>query len=414
MKHVWKVFIYPFKDDGSFDWADGVEVTEDVVADSISNIQQALNNTQFDVGVLRTNSMNIKLSNSDGKYSDTWNSRSIFKYKRSDSRVQIFWECEEDDGPICGASEVGDTWLSQPVLVFQGIISDETYTMQVEDDTVTFTILGREALLDRGILSSDPTINNMPVTGAEIDSAFYTLLAAAPLQGYAIVAGGTITSGVYYQLGDVSSWENQTVASVLDNLLKITSSILYIDSQSFVQVKPRLPTSDVKYVFNGQGASGAENIQLLGNITNGLARVYNYVTWKDTTLVSSAPSSLIKYGVRKLEISEDTVGTDSYRQASIDALVAEFGTPKQELELTVPISFETLTLQLLDRISIDYPVVYFSNDSTLSLCGACLCGETPLPEGMWSFSIDPSDHYKIMGRTVDIKNGLITFKVREI
>ena len=93
----------------------------------------------------------------------------------------------------------------------------------------------------------------------------------------------------------------------------------------------------------------------------------------------------------------------------------EFKDPKQELTLTGILDYDTIQLFLLDRVNIDYPTVFEpAQGSDLPIYGVAVYGQDKYPLGQWNLTIDTTTNYKILGRSVDLKNNLITFTLREI
>jgi hypothetical protein len=410
--NVWRVYIKPFDDAGEYD--EWIEVTDDVVPDSLPNIQQSLDNTTWDIGVYRNNSLNLKLNNNRGYYSDVGSAKTIFKYKRADSLVRIDWEVDPEDGPISGMMFAGECYLSEPKTLFTGLLSDESLAMEIEDDTLTFTVLGRESLLAR-----------MSVPGTLADNTdyadvIYDLLNQAPFNELVTVSAGNIQPATYGLMDDHTQLDGKTVKEALDPILVVTNSVLFIrddvvyvgsrdiDDYSFLAVDYAQTT------FYGQGSgNGAESIVSIKNIRNGLSRTFNYLTWRDSTTVIQDATSVSRYGVRKREFSESSLTTQAQIEDYLEAVLAEFKDPKQEFDLTVQLNYDTVDLGLLEKVIIDYPIVYVSDTDPLPICGAAICGEAVLPRGLWSFSVE-SDEYKIMGRTIDVASGLIKFKMRKV
>jgi hypothetical protein len=222
-----------------------------------------------------------------------------------------------------------------------------------------------------------------------------------------------ISLGINQALDDKTSFENKTGFDAINLILAATNSVLYILDDT-VYVAPRTAGATVAFNFYGQASrTGAENIINIQNIRSGLNRVINNVTWSNTSLVEQDDTSVARYGVFNADISYDFMTNDTKRGNLLDSILQEFKNPKMELDISTPMSLSSLQVNLLDKVSIDYPVIYTSSDA-LPICGIAVCGSAKLPRGIWSFYILPTQYFKVMGKKLDIKKSLQTFTLRLI
>lgn len=403
----WRAYIKPFLDTGAYA-ADWIEVTRDVDWGSLGNIQQGLDNADYDIGVYRNSNFNVTLRNDHGRYSDVDVLQSIFRYKRADSLFKITWDLNEDRN-YCGATTVcGQFKLSEEMTLFEGLLNDESLAMDVASQQVTFLVLGREALLDRAIVP----FASLSV-GQLASAVILACVNQAPITSVLTVSAGTISLGNDQTLDNIDDLENKTAKDALDDLLMLTSSVLYIRDGALI-ISPRTPTAALQYTFFGQASnSGPENVQDIQKFKNGMSRVFNYLFWTDTAITSVDDSSVTKYGARSKEFNFTYFTNGVKQQSLLDSILGEFSLPKREMELTAPLTYDTLEVDLLDRVAIDYPTVYTSLDP-LPICGIAICGEAKLPKGIWSFMLTTTEEFKVIGRTLDIRNALFKYKLREV
>jgi hypothetical protein len=409
----WRVYIKPFTELGvrAATWT---EVTNDVVLESIGSLSNELDNTDYNIGLYRSSAIQLKLTNDSGKYSDIDTPNSIFRYKRSDSLVKITWDQSDDESEI-GAGNLGEIVFSEETEVFTGLLSDESATMDADAQVITFTVLGREATFDRVVVPiASLAIGNL------ISVALYTMLNQTVITDVLTVDLANIVPGLDTTLDFIADLANLSVREGLREMLKISNSVVYIENGA-IKVKGRTPTAAVMFHFYGQASvNGPENIASIRNIKSGLSRTFNFALWEDadgilTTVTSQDNDSIAKYGLRKLPaFASPYITVDADRTAIIDSVVDEFGTPKKEFDLTAPLSFDIFSLNLLDRIDIDYPTRFLATSDELPICGIAVCGEAVLPRGLWAFTIDTTSNFKILGRKLDIKSETITFRLREI
>ena len=138
----------------------------------------------------------------------------------------------------------------------------------------------------------------------------------------------------------------------------------------------------------------------------------NYSVWKDVNLTRENASSQTKYGVRKKELDFEFFTDNTKRGNILQSIVDEFGDPKEELRLIARLTYDTIALQLLDKVTIDYPLV--SIDQEGEIFGAAIAGVSKSAKVLNQFERLPSQFYKIMGRSINVAAATIEFKLRGV
>lgn len=398
------VFIKPFKDNGERE-DDFIEVTDDVIARSIGKIRQQLDHSEYDVGIFRNSNFKIKFANDKGRYNDEDSASSIFRFKRSDSIVRITYEPGEE-------GLFADGTPSVQTQVFEGLLEDTDEKASVGDQTVRFSVLGYEALFSREIVPFGDIANN-----DTFEEIIFTILNQAGITDLLTVDVGNINVGTNSITDDVSELENKTVLEALKEILLPASAVLFIDGTT-VKVQPRTPGVASVFTFFGQAATGgSENISSIKDFRAGLNRTFNLWTWKGASEVGKDQSSVDRYNTRKKEIDVPLISTGSSAkiQAILNELVSEFGSPREEMLITAPIEIPIFDVFLLNRVTIDYPLVPVTGFGELfALYGIALYGVARYPESLSNFRVDPSRSWKVLSRDLDLENDMATFHLREI
>lgn len=407
-----RIYIKPFDASGAYatDWT---EVTRDVDFNSFGSFNQQIDASDYDVGVFTNNGISLTLRNVDGLYSDVGNPTSIFFTKRADSLVKITWT--QSDYDYFSGQSYSDDYLVLETEVFTGILVDDSTEMNVRDaQYVTFQILGYESLLDRVIVD----FVTYPLADNKTTSIIKSLLAAT-------AAAGTVGSNLTVDnsrivltndvvFDDTTVFDNLTCKDAIKILLLAGNGVLYMDGTTPV-VSDRTAGASVAYTFYGPASvSGRENISELDKIRSGLNRTFNFITWGSApiSIFSSDTSSIASYGARTKNISIDGITDSAKQQAIVNAIKSEFSNPKQEFMLATPLIPETLALTLLDRITIDFPLIPI--DETLALYGKAVYGIDRYPQTLSAFSIGTDTPYKILGIQTDVVAEKITFSMRQI
>lgn len=404
-----RVYIKPFDTLGDY-VADWTEVTSDVVFEDLGDLSLDLDNVEYTLGVYRASSVALTLLNEFGTYSDVDVQQSMFRWRRAGSLVKFVWDIE-NDGNYCGSAELGQAYLTDDTekILFTGLLDDSSLSLNLLDRKQKFQVLGLEAAFVRA------KVPFSSLTGSDyISDIIYKCLNQTEITKALTVDAGNINPGLDQIPNSIAELENKTVREALDDLLLFSNSVLYI-SNSTVYVADRTAGLSVAYTFHGQASETArENFNSIENLKSGIARTFNFLTWQDTTLLSSDSTSIDHYGVLKKELSSDLFTNNTKRTNVLDAILAEFKDPKRELDLTAPLSYATFDLDLLNRVAIDYPTVYVTAGEDFPIIGIAVIGVAVLPKGLWSFTIDTDTNFKIIGKKLSLKKGVVTYKLREI
>lgn len=406
-----RAYINPRDDSGNFTGFQ--EVTEDVDFESMGTIKQQIDSNEYDVGVFKFDEFTLKLRNEHGKYSDVDVLQSIFRFRRAGSKFKLTWEPASESAQ-CGFAVAGASsgaTISEEVDILVGVLNDSASRLNITDQKVTFRVLSADSVFP-AVEAPFSDIN----IGDLYSEILLTILDQAEITEYLTVSASNFTLGLDQTIDVVSQYENQTVKEVLDDILFQSNSVLYIKDQT-VFIKPRDGGNTALYTFRGQASNnGIEDIINISDVSTGVNQVFNFWTWKGTTLVSKDESSITSNGVRKKEFESDAITNTAKRQAILDAQKTQFRLKKQSFNLTASINPTLLTLAMLDQIRVDYPTTFIpaETDGELPIYGIAVYGESRYGFGQFSITISEDVPYKIMGIDIDTKKQQMKFKLKEI
>lgn len=388
--------------------ADFTELTSDT--QKVGSISQQIDNTDFGVGIFRNSNFSFTLKNDKGLYSNVDTLRSIFAYKRTDSIVKITWDFKDYEN-ICGFT-TAQMPITPEVEVYRGLLTEISQASDIEDQSITFSCLGFESLFDREIVPYSSITN-----GDNISDIIFDCLNQASITSLLTVDAGNISVGNDIAIDTKDSLENRTVKEALTDLLYLTNSVLVIKDQ-IVYVRNRDVDAALSHTFYGQASTaGVENIISIKGFRDGFNRLFNFWTWKDTSLVSQDNTSVDTNGVYKNEIESQLIDAASTAkiQSILDANKNEFAFPKTEFTIDAPLDYDTLALEILNKVNVDYPNVYVPADSNpLPRYGQVRYGEFVYPYGIFPVSISSVDNYKILGKKIDTSKSIISFLIRKV
>lgn len=402
-----RIYINPKDDAGNF--TSFQEVTEDVTESGLSKIAQNIDNNEYDVGVLRFNSFTIRFRNEHGLYSDVDNLASIFRSRRGGSKFQVRWQKTET--PYAGVAIAGKAVVSPEVVIYDGVINDDATRQDIDDQQVTFKILSTDSIFDE-VETPFASIN----VGDLFSDTIFLVLNQTEITKIMTIDVLNITVGLDLTLDVVTEFENTTVQESLEKLLFMANAILFL-RDNVVFVKPRDGGVSSVHSFIGQASNeGIEDIQGLTSISSGRNQTFNFWTWKDTTLKAEDATSILENGVKKKQIEFPEITDTGKRQSVLDEQRTEFAFPKQEFSLTTFLDYETLAINMLDQVSVDYPTPLSPGvpGGIIPIYGVSKYDEAIYPQQEFSIIIDKDTPYKIMGININRKSQNIKFKIKEI
>lgn len=403
-----KVYINPFDDNGLY--TSFIDVTRDVI--SLGQIKQQLDHSEYDLGIFRNANVSLKMQNNFGRYSSPGESvTTIFKFKRSNSKVRITWQ-PGNDPLICGFFKSGEilSVLSEEVTVFEGLLNDDATKSDIEIQDVDFKALGYDSILDTLLVPFSSL-------GTEtISSLIFKML--DQVQFRSLVNLGSISPFLDSTLDTVAPLENKKVRDVLREVLLISNSVFYIRNGEYF-VAPRVANAlpDPAYQFYGEAADfGIENIVDIKDYRVGLNRTFNFWTWQDTVLAATDSSSATKYGFRAKQLSNDSITDNGKRQAILNANRDEFGSPRREFKISTYLTPAAIGVFLNDKISVDYPSIGVSESGQKVAVYDQPTGYEVdyYATDVFMIQILKAERWKVLATEIDLKNDTISYEVREI
>lgn len=411
-----RVYINPFNAAGNA-YTGWVDVSDDTIEKSIGTVTRKLDLSDYDVGVFSNSNVSLRLKNAHGKYSDVDAVTSIFDYKRADSKVKITWDPAEYP-LVAGFGMVGDV-VSGETILFEGLLNDDSTVMRLNDQTISFQLLGYESILDRVLIDST-WAGSLPADNkaSTMIKRILAIAAASTSAAVLTVDNARIVPAYDAVWNDITVFTNKTGREAINDILTAANSVLYMDGTTPV-VSARTAGALAAFTFYGPASTlGPENISDIRDISVGLNRTINTVTWRTeenpptVNLSSIDTDSVTRYGTRKKNVTLDGISTTATQQAIIDAIRTEFSSPKQELVLVTPMNVSTLGIKLLDRILIDYPLIPISPE--FALYGSATYGVDSYALEVSTFVIDTASPYKVIGIDLDLQNNQISLNLRRL
>lgn len=405
-----RCYIQPFDDLGAYSgvWHD---ITDDVDFDGMGKLSRKVDANDYDVGVFKFTSFNVTLFNSSGRYADPSVFQSLFRYKVANTLFKITWDAN-DYYCRAGMCKAGAITLFSETEIFRGFVDDTPAQMDIDTQKIQLSVLGYESIFEQ-VLNPGTLLN-----GDIFSALIYKLLNQTEITDLMTLSIGNINLGIDgYTVDDVTQYDNQTVNDILNKLLFLSNSVLYVNL-GVIYIVPRNGSGSSQFTFRGQASTdGIENILNINNLNTGANKMFNFWTWEDATPTSIDNASVTAHGYSRKQVNsvpEILVSNTTLIQVLLDAYVAQFKDLKQEFDLMTPVKADTFDLFLMDHVTVDYPTVVVSADSNpIPLYGVAIYGDARYPISQWQLTIPITDDYQITGWAVDIKNQNFIFTLKK-
>jgi hypothetical protein len=156
-------------------------------------------------------------------------------------------------------------------------------------------------------------------------------------------------------IDDATFFDDKTARDALDALLQASNSILYIDENDNILIKPRqINSNKVWELYNDGDLYGRENIISINNVNTGLQRCFNSVKVNDIAVQNNKYINLLNL---RQKVFNFGFLTDNEKFTQIaENILNEFKFAKIELEIEVRAK-DFINAKLLDVVEFDYQSV---------------------------------------------------------
>lgn len=369
-----------------------IDISEFVTEKGIGKIKNQIDNGDYEFGIFTFSDITLNMVNYSGKFNDEFSSYSIFKFKRDLAKVKI---------------QFIDT-AGSAVINFEGIINDEATRQDNVKGTVKFKVLSFSSIF-RKVKVPAGVITN----GVTFSSAIKTILNNPDITSLLTFDPSKITVGLDLTVDDGSKLDNRTVQNALNDLLLVSSSILFIDDTQTIIVTTRTDESEAVThpYFAGNDVLGREDVLSIKNFNNGLHRLFNGIIINGS--ITEDPISANRNGVRQKSLTFDFI-TNSTNFITIgNAILDDFKNPRFEMELKVRTE-DSLTVKILDLVTIGFTSVIgpAEGKTVFPLYGVSKYGSDNYPLVNNPLPIRSNELFRVIGIFEDPKNFTTVLKLR--
>jgi hypothetical protein len=367
-----------------------VEVSANIITSS--NMKQSIDAADFDIGVFYYGDVKLKVDNYDGKFSEQYDTRTLFPYGRDLAKVRITYNDKNGES-----------------TVFNGLIDDKASKINFERDEISLTCPSNDSIL-RTLRVPAATVTN----GTLASVALKNLLNRTEITSVLIYDAALIVPANDITIDDGSKFDNIPTRDAVSKLLIATNSVFIITQDNKMKVSSRtFNDKNATALYGPFSKRGNQNILSIKRYNDGKQRQFTVVKVGDQTSIET--NYVLDYGYRQKTITNLDFITDDVTELSIaKALSDEFKFPKIECEIEVETSFAK-TLNLLDPVKIDYPLRLVPDEKFMPIIGATTIGATDkkLPFEYGGSKIRWQAAFKIIEIKENLKNFTSILKVRQ-
>jgi len=376
-----------------------IEVTDHITFNGINQIKRALDSQDYEIGVYFYGDLQLIGSNDNGYFNDSSDLRSIFPYNRDLTKCRVVFE-----------NTAGD------VITYYGLIQDKATKIDALNETATFRVLSLDS-----IISTTQVAGGTVASGVSVKTAIFALLNQAAISSVLSISLGNINPSTSFTIDVGDAFDDMQTQDALNLLLVASNSTMKISSSGVVTIQSRAANNVAALQLYGPyDELRRQNVVNISNYNTGLQRMFTSVLITDGNgldTVFDNVSLAQTYGYNQTALTFNFLTSPGNIATVGKAILAEFSSPKVELEVEVPTSLVSGN-DLLDLVSINWPlrITPAASGKMLPVIGTAIIGNTsyPIPNKNGSLYVLPNVAFKIIEIDHDPNTFTSILKLRQI
>lgn len=386
---------------GTYAYGDELEVTDYVTLAGIGKVRSQIDADDYNIGVFTYDDLDLTCLNLNGIFNEESDNRSIFTFTRDQAKVRVVFN------KITTDEETGTT--EEDEIVFRGIINDEATKANAKNDEIKFKVLSRDSVIRKTKVPAGIITDGMTVS-----AAFLAIMNQSAITAVLSTAEADVNPDLDFVIDVGSEFDDKSCREALNDLLRSSNSVMLIDDDGVVTIKDRTEdeTRSPVNLYGPFDIHRRQNTSDLLDYNTGRQRMFNSVRVNDTVVGNTGYQ--IQFGFRQFEVDFAFVTEEDTQALIAENLLNEFKYPKLECKVEVPLS-SVEGIQLLDRVSLDWPVLIKPWNMFFPVVGITKIGESgqELPIRLGSIDISPNVKWKVIQIEEDPKKFTKTLKLRQ-
>lgn len=367
-----------------------INMTDFIARSGLQNIVREIDNGDYDFGIFTFGDLTIKAINYTRKFNNEHDCLSIFPFTRDLCKVEI--RLYDPDGNY--------------TVRFRGLIDEQATRHDIEKDDITFKVLSMDSVLRKTEVQAGSI-----VTGNSFSLAVKTILNQPVITNILNYSEANINVNYDDTIDDGEFFSAINVKDALDQLMIASHSILLIDLNDNIIVKPRTETAN-EFTLYGRGDKyGRENIIKIDQSNDGRQRAFNSIVVND--FEQKDDNWIADYGYKSKNISIDFITGRSKSEAVALNILNQVKVPKPELSVRC-FTKDVRNIQLLDMVKIDYDyMVRPAEGDILPMTGQVQTGTAKTAKTFGSFRLLQNVKFKVIRIQENPSNLTTVLKLRQ-
>lgn len=376
-----------------------IEVTDHITFDGINQIKRAIDSQDYEIGVYFYGDLELIGSNDNGYFNDETDLRSVFyPFSRDLAKARVVFE-----------NTAGDT------ITYYGLVQDAATRVDALNETVTFRVLSLDS-----IINTTQIAGGTVASGINVKTAILAILNQAAISSVLTILEANINPEVIFTIDLGDAFDDTQTQDALNQLLVASNSIMKITSSGVVTITSRAANNVAALnLYGPYDELRRQNVINIQNYNSGLQRMFTSVAITDGTGAVTVFDNIAlaqTYGYNQSAIEFDFLSDAGNIALVGKAILAEFSSPKVEMEIEVPTSIAK-NLDLMDLISVNWPLrVTPTIGKMMPVIGTAVIGNSayPLPNKNGSLYVLPNVAFKIIEIDQDPNTFTTILKLRQI
>jgi hypothetical protein len=383
---------------GQFTYGTEIEITDHVTIQGIGTTKRAIDSQDYEIGVYFYSDLQLVGSNDNGYFNGPDDLRSIFQYNRDLTKCRVVYE-----------NTTGDT------IAYYGLLQDQATRIDAVNETVTFRILSLDS-----IISITQVTGGTVASGVTCKSAMLSILNQAAISSVLSISSVNVTPDLNFTIDIGDAFDDMQTQDALNLLLVASNSTMKISSSGVVTIQSRAANNvSALNLYGPYDELRRQNVINIQNYNTGLQRMFTSVIITDANGVDTTFDNVPlaqTYGYNQTALTFPFLLANGSVPLVGKTILAEFSSPKVEMEVEVPTSIAK-NVDLLDLVSVNWPLrITPITDKMLPVIGTSVIGNSayPLPNKNGSLFVLPNVAFKVIEIDNDAVNFTTILKLRQV
>lgn len=332
--HNYRILITPLIRAGVYgttvDVTQDIDMTDFIKRNGLQSVNREIDNGDYDFGIFVFGDVTLNTINHSRKFNDHRDAYSIFPYSRDLAKVEV--RLYDETGAY--------------TVRFRGLIDEESTRDDIHRDAVRVKVLSLNSIFKKTEIAGGSV-----ASGDSFSQAIAKILNVPDITNILGFDAGNINLRIDGTVDNGEFFSSISVDTAINDLLLASNSILIIDGNDDIIVKPRTESATVFELYGRGDIYGREDIISIREGNDGRQRAFSSILINDIEVKSDA--WIEEYGYRQKSITLGFLEDTDNIKAIGASILEDFKVPKREITVSC-LTTSVSNIQLLDAVKINY------------------------------------------------------------